>query len=183
MSQSEKWSRRHREGSAGAEASLPGSTGFALKCLTFQSPFPCKNEPAVFLQNPDHKVLQLGFFVLPIYPTRLRAADVCLHPFYWLRTGALVPGFPRLTRAPCLLSDRTVIHSTDYLHDGEQTGGFQFLAITKNDSLSPVPSGFFDCVERLAVLISLRYSLKCSLEKLFTFFVPHIWEHLAQRAN
>ena len=120
----------------------PGEHRVHIKVSFFQSPFPCKNEPAVFLQNPYHKVLQPGFFVLPIHPTRLRAADVCLHPFYWLRTGALVPGFPRLTRAPCLLSDRTVIHSTDYLHDGEQTGGFQFLAITKNDSLSAVPSGF-----------------------------------------
>lgn len=37
---------------------------------------------------------------------------------------------------------------------------------------------FFGCVERLAVLIA-----KCSLEKLLASFVPHIWEHLAQRAN
>ena len=45
-----------------------------------------------------------------------------------------------------------MIYLMDYLSDGERTGGFQFLAITKSNSLSTVPSGFLStiiCLERI----------------------------------
>lgn len=84
-----------------------------------------------------------------------------------------------------LLSDRTVIYLMDYLPDGEQTGGFQILAIIKFKSLSTVPPGFLSTTICLEIIPRKACSVCCKMlpRKVILVFVPRIWEYLAQRAS